>query len=60
MYVFKAVKKGTLQCVLFLKPLSSPIRVKAHTLVDSLSELMVDASLGTIQCLEEIVGDPFH
>jgi len=31
-------------------------RAKAHTLVDSLSELMVDASLGTIQCLEEIVS----
>lgn len=25
--------------------------------MDSLSELMVDASLGTIQCLEEIVSD---
>lgn len=32
------------------------IRAKAQTLVDSLSELMVDASLGTIQCLEEIVS----
>lgn len=32
-------------------------RVKAQTLVDSLSELMVDASLGTIQCLEEIVSN---
>lgn len=31
--------------------------MKAQTLVDSLSELMVDASLGTIQCLEEIVSD---
>lgn len=31
-------------------------RAKANTLVDSLSELMVDASLGTIQCLEEIVS----
>lgn len=37
--------------------LSSFIRTKAQTLVDSLSELMVDASLGTIQCLEEIVSD---
>ena len=35
-------------------PFSFP-RAKAYTLVDSLSELMVDASLGTIQCLEEIV-----
>lgn len=33
------------------------IRMKAQTLVDSLSELMVDASLGTIQCLEEIVSN---
>lgn len=32
-------------------------RMKAQTLVDSLSELMVDASLGTIQCLEEIVSN---
>lgn len=31
-------------------------RMKAQTLVDSLSELMVDATLGTIQCLEEIVS----
>lgn len=31
-------------------------RMKAQALVDSLSELMVDASLGTIQCLEEIVS----
>lgn len=31
--------------------------MKAQTLVDSLSELMVDASLGTIQCLEEIVSN---
>ncbi|TSU88992.1 Condensin complex subunit 1 [Bagarius yarrelli] len=32
---------------------------KAQTLVDSLSELMVDASLGIIQCLEEIVQEFF-
>lgn len=32
------------------------IRAKAQTLVDNLSELMVDASLGTVQCLEEIVS----
>lgn len=37
--------------------ISSLIRMKAQTLVDSLSELMVDASLGTIQCLEEIVSN---
>lgn len=35
---------------------SSFFRMKAQTLVDSLSELMVDATLGTIQCLEEIVS----
>lgn len=35
------------------------IRMKAQTLVDNLSELMVDASLGTIQCLEEIVSNSF-
>lgn len=32
------------------------IRVKAQTLVDNLSDLMIDASLGTVQCLEEIVS----
>uniref|UniRef100_A0A665TQU7 Condensin complex subunit 1 n=1 Tax=Echeneis naucrates TaxID=173247 RepID=A0A665TQU7_ECHNA len=39
---------------LYLNPQGDTIRIKAQTLVDSLSELMVDASLGTIQCLEEI------
>lgn len=38
---------------------SSFFRMKAQTLVDSLSELMVDATLGTIQCLEEIVSKCF-
>uniref|UniRef100_A0A3Q2VXR9 Condensin complex subunit 1 n=1 Tax=Haplochromis burtoni TaxID=8153 RepID=A0A3Q2VXR9_HAPBU len=42
---------------LYLNPQGDTIRTKAQTLVDSLSELMVDASLGTIQCLEEIVSD---
>ena len=37
-----------------------PLRAKAQTLVDSLSELMVDASLGTIQCLEEMVIRETH
>lgn len=41
----------------FVYIVSSFARIKAQTLVDSLSELMVDASLGTIQCLEEIVSD---
>lgn len=34
--------------------------MKAQTLVDSLSELMMDASLGTIQCLEEIVSNCYQ
>uniref|UniRef100_A0A6Q2WTR7 Condensin complex subunit 1 n=1 Tax=Esox lucius TaxID=8010 RepID=A0A6Q2WTR7_ESOLU len=41
---------------LYLNPQGDSTRAKAQTLVDSLSELMVDASLGTIQCLEEIVS----
>ncbi|ROL52067.1 Condensin complex subunit 1 [Anabarilius grahami] len=41
---------------LYLNPHGDNTRAKAQTLVDSLSELMVDASLGTIQCLEEIVS----
>lgn len=45
--------------IYFLLSLSF-IRMKAQTLVDSLSELMVDASLGTIQCLEEIVSNSLH
>lgn len=44
---------------LYLNPQGDTIRTKAQTLVDSLSELMVDASLGTIQCLEEIVQEFF-
>uniref|UniRef100_A0A665TGR4 Condensin complex subunit 1 n=1 Tax=Echeneis naucrates TaxID=173247 RepID=A0A665TGR4_ECHNA len=44
---------------LYLNPQGDTIRIKAQTLVDSLSELMVDASLGTIQCLEEIVQEFF-
>uniref|UniRef100_A0A3Q2VME3 Condensin complex subunit 1 n=1 Tax=Haplochromis burtoni TaxID=8153 RepID=A0A3Q2VME3_HAPBU len=43
---------------LYLNPQGDTI-TKAQTLVDSLSELMVDASLGTIQCLEEIVQEFF-
>uniref|UniRef100_A0A7N8WZ66 Condensin complex subunit 1 n=1 Tax=Mastacembelus armatus TaxID=205130 RepID=A0A7N8WZ66_9TELE len=39
---------------LYLNPRGDTVRMKAQALVDSLSELMVDASLGTIQCLEEI------
>lgn len=31
-------------------------RAKAQTLIHNLSLLLVDASVGTIQCLEEIVS----
>ncbi|KAI9515382.1 hypothetical protein NQZ68_026115 [Dissostichus eleginoides] len=56
-----AIKDAVVQAYkrLYLNPQGENIRVKAHTLVDSLSELMVDASLGTIQCLEEIVQEFF-
>uniref|UniRef100_A0A3Q3KED1 Condensin complex subunit 1 n=1 Tax=Monopterus albus TaxID=43700 RepID=A0A3Q3KED1_MONAL len=55
------VKDAVIQAYrrLYLNPRGDTIRMKAHTLVDSLSELMVDASLGTIQCLEEIVQEFF-
>uniref|UniRef100_A0A8B9HA51 Condensin complex subunit 1 n=1 Tax=Astyanax mexicanus TaxID=7994 RepID=A0A8B9HA51_ASTMX len=51
-----AVKEAVIQAYrrLYLNPHGDNTRAKAQTLVDSLSELMVDASLGTIQCLEEI------
>uniref|UniRef100_A0A3B5A064 Condensin complex subunit 1 n=1 Tax=Stegastes partitus TaxID=144197 RepID=A0A3B5A064_9TELE len=54
-----AIKDAVVQAYrrLYLNPQGDTIRMKAQTLVDSLSELMVDASLGTIQCLEEIVSD---
>ncbi|KAK3513826.1 hypothetical protein QTP70_028853 [Hemibagrus guttatus] len=56
-----AVKDAVVQAYrrLYLNPQGDSTRVKAQTLVDSLSELMVDASLGTIQCLEEIVQEFF-
>ncbi|XP_034553088.1 condensin complex subunit 1 isoform X1 [Notolabrus celidotus] len=56
-----AIKDAVVQAYkrLYLNPQGDNIRTKAHTLVDSLSELMVDASLGTIQCLEEIVQEFF-
>ncbi|KAG1939482.1 condensin complex subunit 1 [Pimephales promelas] len=44
---------------LYLNPHGDNTRAKAQTLVDNLSELMVDASLGTVQCLEEIVQEFF-
>uniref|UniRef100_A0A3Q2UEQ4 Condensin complex subunit 1 n=1 Tax=Fundulus heteroclitus TaxID=8078 RepID=A0A3Q2UEQ4_FUNHE len=54
-----AIKDAVVQAYrrLYLNPQGDTIRMKAQTLVDNLSELMVDASLGTIQCLEEIVSN---
>lgn len=56
-----AIKDAVVQAYrrLYLNPQGDTIRMKAQALVDSLSELMVDASLGTIQCLEEIVQEFF-
>lgn len=56
-----AIKDAVVQAYrrLYLNPQGDNIRMKAQTLVDNLSELMVDASLGTIQCLEEIVQEFF-
>uniref|UniRef100_A0A671LVX8 Condensin complex subunit 1 n=1 Tax=Sinocyclocheilus anshuiensis TaxID=1608454 RepID=A0A671LVX8_9TELE len=41
---------------LYLNPHGDNTRGKAQTLVDNLSDLTIDASLGTVQCLEEIVS----
>ncbi|XP_053182487.1 condensin complex subunit 1 [Scomber japonicus] len=56
-----AIKDAVVQAYkrLYLNPQGDTTRMKAQTLVDNLSELMVDASLGTIQCLEEIVQEFF-
>lgn len=56
-----AIKDSVVQAYrrLYLNPQGDSVRMKAQTLVDSLSELMIDASLGTIQCLEEIVQEFF-
>ncbi|XP_063055343.1 condensin complex subunit 1 isoform X2 [Engraulis encrasicolus] len=56
-----AIKDAVVQAYrrLYLNPQGDSTRTKAQTLVDSLSELMMDASLGTIQCLEEIVQEFF-
>ncbi|XP_061675674.1 condensin complex subunit 1 isoform X2 [Syngnathoides biaculeatus] len=56
-----AIKDSVVQAYrrLYLNPQGDTNRMKAQTLVDSLSELMIDASLGTIQCLEEIVQEFF-
>uniref|UniRef100_A0A672RV31 Condensin complex subunit 1 n=1 Tax=Sinocyclocheilus grahami TaxID=75366 RepID=A0A672RV31_SINGR len=44
---------------LYLNPHGDNTRAKAQTLVDNLSDLTIDASLGTVQCLEEIVQEFF-
>ncbi|KAB1254636.1 Condensin complex subunit 1 [Camelus dromedarius] len=41
---------------LYLKPKGDSARAKAQALIQNLSLLLVDASVGTIQCLEEIVS----
>ncbi|XP_066213963.1 condensin complex subunit 1 [Saccopteryx leptura] len=40
---------------LYLNPKGDSARAKAHALIQNLSLLLVDASVGTIQCLEEIL-----
>ncbi|XP_028006141.2 condensin complex subunit 1 [Eptesicus fuscus] len=40
---------------LYLNPKGDSARAKAHVLIQNLSLLLVDASVGTIQCLEEIL-----
>ncbi|XP_059791155.1 condensin complex subunit 1 isoform X2 [Balaenoptera ricei] len=40
---------------LYLKPKGDSARAKAQTLIHNLSLLLVDASVGTVQCLEEIL-----
>ncbi|NXC77107.1 CND1 protein, partial [Anhinga anhinga] len=42
---------------LYLSPSGDLERAKAQGLVNSLSLIMVDASLGTIQCLEQIISE---
>ncbi|KAM9277718.1 condensin complex subunit 1 [Cariama cristata] len=42
---------------LYLSPSGDSERARAQGLVHSLSLVMVDASLGTIQCLEEIISE---
>ncbi|KAL8202753.1 UNVERIFIED_CONTAM: Condensin complex subunit 1 [Gekko kuhli] len=42
---------------LYLNPSGGSERAQAHSLVQSLSLLMVDASLATIQCLGEIISE---
>ncbi|XP_037016012.2 condensin complex subunit 1 isoform X1 [Artibeus jamaicensis] len=40
---------------LYLNPKGDSARAKAHVLIQNLSLLLVDASVGTIQCLQEIL-----
>ncbi|XP_063209038.1 condensin complex subunit 1 isoform X1 [Chroicocephalus ridibundus] len=54
-----AVKEAVLNAYrrLYLNPTGDSERARAQSLVHSLSLIMVDASLGTIQCLEEIISE---
>ncbi|NWY64878.1 CND1 protein, partial [Erithacus rubecula] len=54
-----AIKEAVLNAYrqLYLSPSEDSERAKAQVLVHSLSLIMVDASLGTIQCLEEIISE---
>ncbi|XP_053777864.1 condensin complex subunit 1 isoform X2 [Desmodus rotundus] len=42
---------------LYLNPKGDSARTKAHALIQNLSLLLVDASVGTIQCLQEILSE---
>uniref|UniRef100_A0A663LU14 Condensin complex subunit 1 n=1 Tax=Athene cunicularia TaxID=194338 RepID=A0A663LU14_ATHCN len=54
-----AIKEAVLNAYrqLYLNPSGDSERARAQGLVHSLSLIMVDASLGTIQCLEEIISE---
>ncbi|KAM6290268.1 condensin complex subunit 1 [Porphyrio hochstetteri] len=54
-----AIKEAVLNAYrwLYLNPKGDSERASAQNLVHSLSLIMVDASLGTIECLEEIISE---
>ncbi|NWZ31639.1 CND1 protein, partial [Asarcornis scutulata] len=54
-----AVKEAVLNAYrqLYLRPSGNSERARAQNLVHSLSLIVVDASLGTIQCLEEMISE---
>uniref|UniRef100_A0A8B9SS15 Condensin complex subunit 1 n=1 Tax=Anas platyrhynchos TaxID=8839 RepID=A0A8B9SS15_ANAPL len=54
-----AVKEAVLNAYrqLYLSPNGNSERARAQNLVHSLSLIVVDASLGTIQCLEEMISE---